>query len=379
MKKFRSIWVAAALLLAVLAGGCQRRPLETFYRSTIRVIVKCLWKVTMYPDGIKPSGVTLYFFRDGQFYTSITTANVDSCEVQLPKGNYRMYMISQSPEEYWRMEFENMSDFYSADATLRTMATPSWISTRSLVEDPVVENPEILYAGVSDEFVITDQMTEEYQENYVKLKSLKSKAEANAATKASLDDEIEQYEERVQYYTIRIPIEPQNIVSQLWVSIYAGNADVLKSVRASTSGMAKTFELTQFTTNNESAIQIITGTDWRLTMDDPESRIGHIDGIITTFGLPNGETPTALRDSTLNVSALLIDNATVQNYVFDVGDKIQELPPNQGYRNLYRLIFGTKEEPIVVLPDVNPEGNKTSGMDATVDDWEEGETVEIPM
>lgn len=378
MKKFRSIWVAAAMLLAVLAGGCQRRPLETFYRSTIRVIVKCLWKVTMYPDGIKPSGVTLYFFKDGQFYTAITTANVDSCEVQLPKGSYQMYMISQSPEEYWKMEFEHMTDFYSANATLRTTATPNWVSTRSLVEDPVVENPEILYAGVSDEFVITDAMTEEYQQNYVKLKSLKSKAAARtAATKSTLDEEIEQYEERVQYYTIRIPIEPQNIVSQLWVSIYAGNADVLKSVRASTSGMAKTFELTRFTTNDESAIQII--SQWNLTMDDPGKRVGHIDGIITTFGLPNGETPTALRDSTLNVSALLIDNATVADYVFDVGDKIQELPPNQGYRNLYRLIFGTKEDPIITLPDVVPGGNKTSGMDATVDDWEEGETVEIPM
>ena len=141
--------------------------------------------------------------------------------------------------------------------------------------------------------------------------------------------------------------------------------------------MAKTFELTQFTTNDESAIQII--SEWKLTMDNPQERIGHIDGVITTFGLPNGEAPTALRDSTLNVSALLIDNATVADYVFDVGDKIQELPPNQGYRNLYRLIFGTKEDPIIILPNVQPEGSKASGIDATVDDWEDGETVEIPM
>ena len=376
MKKFRSIWVAAAMLLAVLVGGCQRRPLETFYRSTIRVIVKCLWKVTMYPDGVKPSGITLYFFRDGEFFTSITTANVDSCEVQLPKGIYKMYMISQSPEEYWKMEFEHMTDFNEADATLRTTSTPNWISTRGTIDDPVVENPEILYAGVSDQFEITDEMTEEYQMNYVKLKALKSKA-ASESTKGSIADEIEQYEERVQYYTIRIPIEPQNIVSQLWTTIYAGNADVLKSVRASTSGMAKTFELTQFTTNDESAIQII--SEWRLTMDDEERRVGHIDGVITTFGLPNGEAPTEMRDSTLNVSALLIDNATVANYVFDVGNKIQELPPNQGYRGLYRLIFGTKEDPIITLPDVDDPNKKSSGMDATVDDWEEGETVEIPM
>lgn len=376
MKKIRSIWVAALVLLAALIGGCQRRPLELAYRTSIRVIVKCLWQVTMYPDGIKPSGVTLYFFRDGQFYTSLTTANVDSCEVQLPQGSYQMYMISQSPEEYWKMEFENMTDFKLADATLRSTATPKWIRSN---DDVVVENPEILYAGVSEEFTITEQMTEDYQYNYQVLKSLKSKVKADA-TKGSntkAEDDIAYYEERVQYYTIRIPIVPQNIVSQLWVTIYSGNADVLKSVRASTSGMAKTFELTQFTTNDEKAIQII--SDWRLTMDDEEKRIGHIDGIINSFGLPNGEQPTEMRDSTLNVSALLIDNKTEENYRFNVGDKIQMYPATNGYRNLYRLIFGDAQNPAITPQDVHPEGQKTSGMDATVDDWEEGETVEIPM
>ncbi len=376
MRKFRSIWVAAFVLLAALFGSCERRPLEIGYRSTVGVIVKCLWEVAVYPDGIKPSGVTLYFFRDGAFYSSLTTASVDSCEVQLPEGHYQMYMISQSPEEYWRMDFEHMTDFNSAATTLRSAATPQWIATRSSFDDEtVVENPEVLYAGVSDEFDITHQMTEDYQENYVKLKSLK--ASAQKETKGRLDDEIAEYEERVLYYTIRIPVRPQNIVSQLWVTIYAGNADVLKSVRASTSGMAKTYELTQFTTNNENAIQII--NQWSLTMDDNVNRVGHIDGVITTFGLPNGESPTEKRDSSLNVSALLIDNSTVADYVFDVGDKIKELPPNPGYRKLYRLVFGTKEEPIIILPDVQPPGGKTSGMEATVDDWEDGETVEIPM
>ena len=376
MRKFRSIWVAAFVLLAALFGSCERRPLELLNGSTMGVIVKCLWEVAVYPDGIKPSGVTLYFFKDGEFYSSLTTASVDSCEVQLPEGHYQMYMISQSPEEYWRMEFENMTDFYGAASTLRPTITPAWVATRAGFDDDiVVENPEILYAGVSDEFEITHEMTEEYQENYTKLKSLR--ASVNKTTKGSISDQIAEYEERVRYITIRIPIYPQNVVSQFWVSIYAGNADVLKSVRASTSGMAKTFELTQFTTNDESAIQII--NQWNLTMDDTATRVGHIDGIITTFGLPNGDEPTALRDSTLNVSALLIDNATVADYTFDVGDKIEELPPNPGYRNLYRLVFGTKENPIITLPDVKPDPGNSSGMEAKVEDWEEGETVEIPM
>lgn len=377
MRKRRlTIFLLVALLATLLMGGCQRRPLELVYRSSVRVIVKCIWNISVYPDGVKPSGITLYFFRDGEFYTSMTTANVDSCEVQLPQGQYQMYMISQSPEEFWKMEFENMTDFDNAATTLRTSTTPNWVSRGTTTPSPsVVENPEILYAGVSNFFEITEEMTEEYQTNYRKLKNLRASA-AGARTKAE-EDEISYYEELVEYYTIRIPIYPQNVVSQFWVSIYAKNADVLKSVRASTSGMAKTFELTQFTTNNESAIQII--DEWKLSMDDVDNRIGHIDGIITTFGLPNGEVPTVLRDSTLNVSTLLIDNTTVLDYTFDVGDKIQVLQPNKGYRALYRLIFGDKDNPIIELPPVGPAQGKESGMDATVSDWEEGETVEIPM
>ena len=98
----RNLWLLF-LLLVMAAFGCQRRPLEIMYRSTVRVIVKCVWNVEAYPEGDKPSGVTMYFFRDGEFYNSITTSNVDSCEVQLEKGHYKMYMISQSPEEFWKM------------------------------------------------------------------------------------------------------------------------------------------------------------------------------------------------------------------------------------------------------------------------------------
>ena len=98
--KNRRWLIPFALLLAICFVGCQRRPLETMYSSTIRVIVRCIWKVNAYPE--KPTGVTLYFFRTGDALPRIiTTSNVDSCEVQLPAGHYKLFMITQSPEEYW--------------------------------------------------------------------------------------------------------------------------------------------------------------------------------------------------------------------------------------------------------------------------------------
>ena len=339
---------------------------------TIRTIVKCIWMIDTQVQMEKPTGVTLYFFRDGQFYNSFTTADVDSCEVQLEPGRYQMYLISQSPEEFWKMEFDDMQSFPDAELRLREQNV-TWTRT---IPETTVENPENLFVGIADEFEITEEMTEEYHHYYDNLRRLRTAKNGNSGTKATDADET-YYEEQVRYHTIHIPVYPQNVVSQLWITIYSGNADVLKSVRASTSGMARTFELTKNTTGEEKATQIM--SQWKLTMDDPARRVGHLDGIITTLGLPDGEKPRPQRDSTLNVSALLVDNATIANYRFLVGDKIQLLDPNPDYRNLYRMVFGSVEEPSIVPPDVPPEGASASGMDATVSDWEQGETVEIPM
>lgn len=376
MRRSRFIFLAA-VLLAVAALSCQRRPLEYMYQPTVRTIVKIIWKVNVDADmdiRQKPTGVTLYFFRNDKYYNSFTTANVDSCEVQLEPGRYKMYMISQSPEEFWKMEFDHMTDYDAAETQLRE-AQVSW--TRGL-EDPTVENPEILYAGVAEEFEVTDQMMEDYQYYYTRLRRLQAAKSGDTKVGSGIDGDQTYYEEQVRYHTLTIPVYPRNVVSQLWITIYSGNADVLKSVRASTSGMARSFELTQDTQGTGKATQIM--SEWRLTMDDPVRRVGHVDGIITTFGLPDGEYPTPQRDSSLNVSALLVDNATVANYKFEVGDKIQMLPPNPGYRALYRLIFGSVEEPAITPPDVRPpDQSSASGMDATVSDWDDGETVEIPM
>lgn len=368
--KRRVLHIIAVLAALIAAFACQRRPLETLEGAASRVIVKVLWQVNVYPDGVKPDGITLFFFRDGSYYTSVTTSSVDSCEVQLPVGHYRLYMMSQSPEEYWRESFRNLTSFDAAATTL-TETSVRWV-TRS-EDEAVVENPDkLICAGVAEEFEITEQMTEEYQYYYTTWKNIRAR-NGKSTTKAGEDDttdpEEAYYKERVQYYTIRIPIYPENIVSQLQVTIYAGNIGALQSMRAFNTGMARTWELTRNTTSDERAIQLISSNVWNLTYDNAALGIGHVDGVITTFGLPNGEQPSAVRDSTLNVSALLVDNATIANYTFNVGDKMQVLEPNPGYRHLYRLVFGSVDEPAIVLPDVV--AHSGGGFTAGVEDWEE--------
>ena len=314
--------------------------------------MKVLWKAEVYPDGVKPDGVTLYFFRDGEFYMKHTTSQVDSCVVQLEPGRYRLYMISQSPEEYWKMEFFDMEDFEQARVSVAETKS-SWYSTRSESE-LLINNPEVMTAGVSDFFEVTEDMIERQR---------------LAATKAEEGT-------KVYYYTVLVPVNPRSIVSQYWVTIYSDNVDMLRSVRASTTGMARTFELTKDKTNEEEGTQLI--TEWSLTVDDEEHLIGHLDGRVTTFGFPNGELPNPDRDSSLNVSTLLIDNKTVQSYKFYIGDKIKlEDDPPQGYRYLYRITFGSIFEPAIHPERVLPEGG--GGFTAGVTDWDEETKVEVEL
>lgn len=355
-------FILPVLAVLALVFSCQRRPLWYHDSEGLKVLVKVLWKVEVYPDGQKPDGITLFFFKDGEFYMQQSTSNVDSCTVQLESGKYQLYMITQSPEEYGRMEFENLTDFQNASVS--AIETESKWYTRAEGEE-LIANPEMMSVGVSDVFEVTEEMVQNYQHyNHI----------LQSQTKAEQDSEAEAM---VKYYTILVPVQPKSIVSQYWVTIYSDNADVLMSVRASTSGMARTFELTQDVTGEEEATQFI--TQWTLTIDDPARRVGHIDGRITTFGFPNGETPSMLRDSTLNVSALLIDEKTQEDYVFNVGDKITSEDPPLGYRALYRLIFGSVEAPAIHPPDVPPPGAEGGGFTAGVTDWDEEMIIDIPI
>ena len=136
-------------------------------------------------------------------------------------------------------------------------------------------------------------------------------------------------------------------------------------------------DTSRFITGPEEATQLME-SGWSLTIDDPDRRVGHVNGRITTFGLPNGDIPSVHRDSTLNVSALLIDETTTENYKFNVGDKITVEKPNPGYRHLYKLVFGSVDDPAIHPPDVTPPSGG-GGFTANVADWGEEVEADIPI
>lgn len=358
------------LLAAALVAGCRIEP-PLRLKQAMKVVVKVLWKAEVYPDGIKPTGVTLYFFRNGEYYNQQTTAYVDSCAVHLEPGKYRIFMISQSPDEFSYMKFHDMDNFdlASVSVTESTAGKSKWYLRSD--GETLINNPEHMTVGISDEFEITQEMIEKYRYYTSEdgWQAWTTKAGEDQSEAPVIDDDT-----WVTYYTIRVPIRPKNVVSQYWISIYSDNADVLKSVRCSTTGMARSFFLTQDVTGSDEGTQFV--TDWTLTIDDPVTRVGHLDGWVTTFGFPDGEMPSADRDPKLNISTLLVDGKTQEDYVFNVGNLITGGDPPDGYRALYRLILGSMTAPVLHPPDVEkPED--AQGFDASVSDWDEGDTVEV--
>ena len=84
------------------------------------------------------------------------------------------------------------------------------------------------------------------------------------------------------------------------------------------------------------------------------------------FGLPDNHKATP-QENTLNLSLLLVDNKTILDYTFHVGDQFVE--DQEEHLTLHLEIDLGKP-----LPDVKPEGGQGGGFDATVDDW--GEEIE---
>lgn len=342
------------IVAAVLLAGCERRPLEEFYTPTCKVVFRVDW--SKFPE--VPTGMTMYFFREGdEAPRVVTTSEVRETSVNLEAGNYRMFFINQSPGEFGSVSFVNMNLFEDSGARLEEIPS-TWFGRTS---DPVGHDPENIGEADLGYFSITEEDVERYQGAY---KEWNGDRSSSAAA------------QKVELTTRSIQLEAGNVVSEFWVTIYAERADVLYSVRAAITGMAMDYGLTQGRTLHSTATQLM--ENWTLTMDDEINRVGHLDGIIPTFGLPDGVTQTAGRDSSLNVAALLLDKS-VYDYKFSVGDKIEVLPGRPGYKYLLRLVFGSVSSPAVEFPDIPLEGRISSGFDAIVEDWEDGGTVDIGL
>lgn len=368
MKLMRYIVV----LVAVLATfGCQRRPLEYYYKPEAKMLLEIDW--SDFPE--MPTGVTVFIFKEGEAPRSITTSEVNKPEFTISAGRYKMYVMNQSMTEIGGVNFEDMSSYENAEAIL-SKVTSKWYSVlKGVISSNEGEGligvgiqPDDLGIGIIPEFEITAAEVQDYQYKYAKWRKGKGKKDGDgeAADDAPYDKDAP---------VIRtIKVMPHNVVSQLKVKVNVHNVQNLYTVRASFERLAESFLLTQGTTSQKEVAQLI--EQWNLTKTSDDGKIGYVEGMISTFALPNGETSALNRNpqaNVLTVQCLHADKKTYTSEVFEVGDKLKITLSPKYYRMLIEVEVGP-----IYLPNHDPAGDG-GGFVSYVEDWDDEVDIDIPV
>ena len=108
---------------------------------------------------------------------------------------------------------------------------------------------------------------------------------------------------------------------------------------------------------------------------------GAIKSSISTFGIPSGHTG-AEKDNNLYVKLLLVDNSTILEMDFPIGDQLAEMNDYDGTqvdengKPIWPEIHVYWPEP---LPEVEPVGGSGGAFDVGVGEWGDEIVTELPL
>lgn len=359
--------LSVAMLAAVF--GCQRRPLEYFYKPEARIILKVDW--SDFPE--KPTGMTVFLYKQGEAAQSFTTSTVDETPLNITAGRYKLFVMNQSVTEIGGVNFREMGTYETAEGVLSKVASKWYSVMKGVIASGEGEDlpgvgiqPDDLGIAIAEEFTITEEEVKNF--NYENAKWRKGKGKKDGDGEAADDAP---YDTDAPALRV-IEVAAHNVVSHLHVKIYFKNIQNLASVRTSMEGLAESFLLTQGTTSQAEVAQL--AEEWQLVKTAEKE--GYVESTISTFALPNGVTSVAQRDPRANiftVQALHADHKTITTEVYPVGDKFRITVRPKFYRLLMELEVGP-----IWLPNVDPAGD-SGGFITDVVDWDDLIDVVIPI
>lgn len=358
-----------SLAVLIAAFGCERRPLEYFYKPEARIILNVDW--SDFPE--KPTGMTVFLFKEGDAARSITTSVVDQTELNISAGRYKLYVMNQSITEIGGVTFKDMGSYENAEAVISKVASKWYAIMKGVIASSEGEDlpgvgiqPDDLGIAIAEEFTISEDDIKNFQYQYAKWRVGKGKKDGDgeAPDDAPVDKDAPALK--------TINVVAHNVVSRLHIKINFQNIQNLASVRASMENLAESFFLTQDKTSSSEVAQLI--EQWSLVKTG--EKVGYVEATISTFALPNGVTSVTSRNAQANVftvQALHADHKTITTETYPVGDKFKiTVRPK-----FYRLYMDLEVGPIV-LPDITPEENG-GGFITTVVDWDDLIDVTIPI
>ena len=328
--RFTSLALVLAALLALTA--CDHKELCYDHSHTVRARIDVDWSLFTEEQ---PSGMSVMLYPEtGEGPYNLVSNTLEYVDVNVPVGRYRAVVFNQSPGEFGTLTFSDMDS--EAAATVRAAARSSrWYQTRADAER-LVQNPEWFAVGEARDINVPEEVALQQQ--------------SRAATRSTIATVVP----RCVVYTIHVRVHVKNIYN-------------VRSARASLDGLADGYSFARMRPTSTVATQLL--ENWTLTHDADNPANGTLETRITSFGLPAGHRAVADANH-LRLSLLLVDGTTQRDFDFAVGSSFVRGPEVELSLSLSEAI----DEP---LPDVKPSGGSAGGFDATVDDWEEGEHVDI--
>lgn len=337
-RRFSYMFVLLSIALAVIS--CQAH--DPFYFSNnqqgAQVGINVDWS-EFNEDEV--SGMSLVLFPSMSQSIRHTTSSINHVELNLLPDEYTLLVHNQGVSEFGTIGFSGMSQLSTAKV-FPERCSSDWYRPRD--NEVLVLSPEWLAFG-KNEFLVTEDMVK---------------------------DDGSYYEPKDIETPVAI-VTPKNIIYTLHVSINVKGINNYRAGRAAISGMADGYFPGTEEYNTQCVTHLIESWKAEKTYSHPD---GVQDGIITSeitcFGLPAEHNSDSMAN-VLNMNILLVDNETVVNHTFNVGDKFYKRTADGSSLHIYLDLQLPNQ-----LPDVpNEDDSGQSVFDAEVDEWGEEESTEV--
>lgn len=383
MRRCRNIAASLVVLLSIILSvvSCNKdldfdfgfKDLCFYHPHTAPVKVNVDWNQFRHLE--KPTGMTSYVWADNsdQKIARFVSHNLNYITLDLLEGYYHAFVFNQSESEYSTIEFHNLDDFYKAEARVIEVKS-SWYSTK-LPESKVGAEPEWLAIDCVRNIEVSEEMVAKAEAEYLatlpEAQRQQKYNEKNTKAPTKTQNEVG-------------PLVPTSIIKNVDIFIHLENLPYLRSALGALEDMAEgCYISTRTPTEN-----LVTHTigSWEVIYHTTESGSvdmmkGALKATLSTFGLPAGHSGKP-DDNNLYIKLLLVDNETILEHDFPIGDILADLNDYNGTqldengKPIWPEIHLYFPEP---LPEVEPVGGGNGGFDVGVDGWGDDIVTILPL
>ena len=380
MLRCRKIMASLAAVFSVIlfAVSCDKdidfgfKDLCFYHPHTAPVKVKIDWSHFRHLE--KPTGMSVYLWSryNEKKNKTFLTHDLNSLNLNLEKGLYDAFVYNQSEDEYATIEFHNLNDFDKAEARVIQVKS-NWLNTK-LPNTKVGAEPEWLAIDCVRDIDVTEEMVARAEAEYLATlpeanKQMQQQKSTREATKT--ENEVG-------------PLVPKSIIKNVDIYVHLENLIYLRSALGAVGDMAEGC----YIATRQPTERRVTHTmgSWGIVYGQTSSGAinmmkGAIKVSLSTFGLPAGHTGNP-DDNNLYIRLLLVDNATILEKNFPIGDLLAGLNEYDGSLldedgvPIWPEVHVYWPEP---LPEVEAVGAGSGGFDVNVDDWGEEITTILPL